>query len=304
MLDTMPDRADAVIDNPYVMLSKEFIRAKEYLEAIFASSSDAICTTDMKGRIIYFSPGAEKMLGKSARQAHGTPVESFYATGREEARLIMRLLLKQGSFSDHEAMVALPNGSRVPISLSASLLRDRKGQVIGTLGIAKDISRRVELERKLRELSVTDSLTGLYNQRHFHERLSAEVRRARRQRQKLSLLMLDLDNFKKANDLWGHVEGDRILKCTADILRASVRTGVDEAFRYGGDEFSVLLPGQGPRIAARISGRISAAAAKRSYARLVGLSIGASSLKPADTVPSLIRRADADMYRLKRRRRS
>ncbi|HVE13008.1 MAG TPA: diguanylate cyclase [Elusimicrobiota bacterium] len=304
MPDTLTEQRQPRYATPFVYLSQEFIQAKEYLEAIFASSSDAICTTDMKGRIIYFSPGAERMFGKSAREAQGTLIETLYAAGRDEARRIMRHLFKSGSMTDHELELVNVQGRRISISLSASLLRDRRGRVIGTLGIAKDISRRVELEKKLRELSITDNLTGLFNQRHFHERIHSEVRRARRQNQKLSLLVLDLDHFKKANDLWGHVEGDRILRETADILRASVRQGVDEAFRCGGDEFAVVLPGLGERVAEKVSARIAAAAASKPYAGLVGLSIGAAALKPADTVPSLIRRADKHMYRFKRARKT
>ena len=98
------------------------------------------------------------------------------------------------------------------------------------------------MERRLRDLAITDDLTGLYNQRHFHERLSQEARRARRLRQKLSLILLDLDGFKAINDRLGHPAGDRILKEFAAAIEISIRKEVDSAFRYGGDEFVVILP--------------------------------------------------------------
>ena len=92
---TVPGRTGAVA-GPLIHLSSDFIRAKEYLEAIVASTSDAICTTDTEGRFIYFSPGAEKMLGFSA-EVIGRPAHQFYPGGRDEARRVMKLLRKQGT---------------------------------------------------------------------------------------------------------------------------------------------------------------------------------------------------------------
>src|SRR3954470_17880720 len=77
---------------PLIALSSDFIRLKEYFEAIVASSGDLICTTDIRGRVIYFSPGAEAMLGKSANEAIGRPAHDFYEDGRAAAETLMRLL--------------------------------------------------------------------------------------------------------------------------------------------------------------------------------------------------------------------
>ncbi|MBI5245249.1 MAG: sensor domain-containing diguanylate cyclase [Elusimicrobia bacterium] len=289
---------------PLIYLSTEFIRAKEYLEAIVASTSDAIWTTDLSGRIIYFSPGAEKMLGRSLREAFAQSAAGFFAGGRLEASRIHRHLLAQGSLAEHETVLLRADKSKVRVSMSAALLKDRSGTIIGTLAISKDISRRIELEERLRELSITDDLTGLYNQRHFHEVAGAELRRAKRQGEKFSLLVIDLDHFKRANDLWGHLEGDRILQGTARAIRSCIRGDVDMAFRYGGDEFVVILPGLGEKTARSVAERIAAAAAKKPFAKLVGLSIGAAALRPSDSLNDLLRRADSRMYRAKRRKKS
>src|SRR5208282_3913595 len=185
-------------DNPLVYLSSHYIQTKEYLEAIVASTSDAICTTDMKGRVIFFGPGAERMLGISASEIVGLPVHRLYADGREGAKKIMKMLLDAGSFSDHE-MVILGKDKRVHVSMSGAFLKDKNGKRIGTLGISKDITERVRLERRLRELSITDNLTKLFNQRHFRDLAQAEVQRAKRQHSKLSMILLDLDHFKRVN---------------------------------------------------------------------------------------------------------
>lgn len=297
------DRQAAQDDSPLVYLSTQFIQAKEYLEAIMASSSDAIVTTDMRGRIIYFSPGAERLWEKRYRSAMSEPVWKFYAKGKAEAKKIMRELLSRGSVSDYETIIRTARGRRIPVSMSVSLLKDRSGGLIGTLGISKDISRRVQLEERLRALSITDNLTGLFNQRHFHERAETEIARARRQHQGLALLMIDLDNFKEANDRWGHVEGDRILRETAKTLNTCIRRKVDSAYRCGGDEFVILCPGLGRPQAQAVARRIHAVSGRKDYSRLVSLSIGIASLLKGDTVGDLLKRADARMYSAKRRGR-
>jgi PleD family two-component response regulator len=103
--------------------------------------------------------------------------------------------------------------------------------------------RRIITERNLRKelnrLSITDSLTELYNQRHFYFRLNEEIRRAKRQRNKLALILLDLNDFKKYNDKYGHLAGDEVLRDAGDIIRSCIRESVDSGYRYGG--MSLLL---------------------------------------------------------------
>ncbi|MBI5883714.1 MAG: diguanylate cyclase [Elusimicrobia bacterium] len=284
---------------PLVHLSADFVRAKEYLEAIVTSTSDAICTTDTDGRVIYFSPGAERMLGMSAREAMGQPAHSFYAGGIPEAKAIMGLLRKQGSVANREMVFKTKEGRLIHVSMSASLLKDRAGRVIGTLGISKDITDRIELELRLRELSITDNLTGLHNQRHFEERVAQEASRARRQRYKLSIVVIDLDGFKALNDLKGHLEGDRVLKAFGGIIMQKVRQGVDSAYRYGGDEFVILLPGLAEDKARRVTERIVAAALADASLEGLDFSYGIATLAHDQTVASFINEADSLMFKMK-----
>src|SRR5204862_1397271 len=103
--------------------------------------------------------------------------------------------------------------------------------------------------------AVTDELTGLFNHRRFQEVMSAEVERARRYDQEMGLIMLDIDNFKRVNDTYGHVQGDRVLREVARVLRQSARD-VDEPARYGGEETAVALPQAEPGGAYRLAGRV------------------------------------------------
>jgi diguanylate cyclase (GGDEF)-like protein len=103
------------------------------------------------------------------------------------------------------------------------------------------IIKERDLKKELSLLSITDSLTSVYNRRHFFSRLKEEMMRANRQKHPLSLILVDLDNFKEYNDAHGHLAGDELLRNVARLISKSIRQGVDSVFRYGGDEFAVIL---------------------------------------------------------------
>ena len=126
--------------------------------------------------------------------------------------------------------------------------------------LANQVAAALDNTRLYAELArqaITDGLTGLFNHRYFYERLRDEVVRARRYGLPLSLLMLDLDDFKHYNDSYGHPAGDRVLRRVAQIMRAELRRSVDVAARYGGEEFAVILPHTDPGGAERVGRRLS-----------------------------------------------
>jgi diguanylate cyclase (GGDEF)-like protein/PAS domain S-box-containing protein len=286
---------------PLIALSTDFIRAKEYFEAIVASSGDLICTTDRDGRIMYFSPGAELMLGLSAAAVVGRPAHDFYADGRAAAEGLMRLLRESpdGRARNYEMRLKGSGGRVLHVNMSASFLRDGRGRVIGTLGIAQDLSARVALEARLREMTRTDDLTGMYNQRYFHDRLRVEAARAQRQRRKLAMILFDLDGFKQVNDRLGHLEGDRVLREFARALEDNIRREVDTAYRYGGDEFVALLPETGGPGAARVARRVASAVKTTLSRDGVTASWGVAELPRSGDVSVLVRDADAAMFAMK-----
>ncbi len=121
-----------------------------------------------------------------------------------------------------------------------------------------------QLTEDLRKISLTDSLTDLYNRRFFQERLSEEIDRSRRHGQPVSLIMLDIDNFKSYNDTYGHLAGDEALRLTAAIVKGSVRN-IDRVARYGGEEFAVILPMTEITAARDIAERIRTSVASRYF---------------------------------------
>jgi len=166
-----------------------------------------------------------------------------------------------------------------------------------------------DLSRQLRDMAYRDALTGLYNHRYFQEQLAHEVERAQRYGARLSVLMLDVDRFKQVNDTYGHLMGDTLLSYIAKLIGAKVRTS-DVPARYGGDEFSVILPETGQEKALAVAEKLSEAVSSDRHWQSAlleklgaGISFGVASF-PDDgrTADDLLVCADRRLYDRKRRR--
>jgi PAS domain S-box-containing protein len=132
-------------------LYREIRDARDFLQSITENSPDAIITTDDRGRLTYFSRGAEAMFGYRAEEMIGTAVADIYPGGLEEARAVKRRLAQEGQLRNYEAGLLTKDGRRAEVSASISLLRDTTGHVVGTLGVLKDIGERRHLEEQLRQ---------------------------------------------------------------------------------------------------------------------------------------------------------
>jgi len=148
--------------------------------------------------------------------------------------------------------------------------------------------------KKLREMVITDSLTDLYNQRYFYEKLSEEMTKAVRQKYPLYLVFIDTDKFKEYNDRYGHIEGNKVLKFIGVVLKDNIRKFVDSAFRYGGDEFAVILANVDEKKVVEIVNRFI-----RGLTGILKLSIGVARFKENWNITDFIRAADDAMYRAK-----
>lgn len=162
-----------------------------------------------------------------------------------------------------------------------------------------------EFNRKLELLSITDGLTGLFNHRHFQESLSREISRAERYHRPLALLIIDIDYFKKYNDIHGHLRGDTVLKEMAQIMRLSTRE-IDIIARYGGEEFVIILPETNPEaskiVAERVRKRVEEyrffGAQGEEVKLTVSIGLAAAEIHPIDKY-TLVNSADEALYRAK-----
>ena len=183
-----------------------------------------------------------------------------------------------------------------PVRLEELLLRLRR--VLKERELTKE---RVRMMEKLQRLAVTDGLTKLFNSRSFYSQLETEVDRFNRYKHPLALLLLDLDHFKDYNDNYGHLEGDKVLVRFSQIIKSCLRTN-DSAYRYGGEEFTVLLPETGGVEARTVAQRIRIALESERFSPRDGLkvqitiSIGVTEYHHKEELSTFIQRADKAMY--------
>ena len=191
-----------------------------------------------------------------------------------------------------------------PVRMEELMLRLKR--VFKEREVAKD--RRLMFE-KLRRLAITDDLTRLYNARYFHSQLELEVDRSNRYSHPLSLLLMDIDHFKKYNDAYGHLEGDKVLIRFGHLVRSCMRA-MDSAYRYGGEEFTIILPETTGKEAMNVANRIRklTEAAKMNPRAgkpvAVTVSIGVTQYRKNEKISALIQRADDAMYKSKQNGRN
>jgi two-component system cell cycle response regulator len=183
-----------------------------------------------------------------------------------------------------------------PVRLEELLLRLRRVLKERQLG-----TERTRMMEKLQKLAITDGLTKLYNSRSFYTQLELEVDRFNRYKHPLALLLLDIDNFKEYNDSYGHLEGDKVLVRFSQIIKSCLRAN-DSAYRYGGEEFTVILPETTGDEAKTVAQRIRASLEAEKYKPVPGkvaritISIGVTQCYPKEELSTFIRRADKAMY--------
>jgi two-component system cell cycle response regulator len=183
-----------------------------------------------------------------------------------------------------------------PVRLEELLLRLKR--VIKERQLTEE---RIRMMEKLQKLAITDGLTKLYNSRSFYSQLELEVDRFNRYKHPLSLLLLDIDHFKDYNDTYGHLEGDKVLVRFSQLIKSCLRTN-DSAYRYGGEEFTVILPETGGEEARTVAQRIRTALETEKFSPLDGqtvtitISIGVTQYHPKEELSTFIQRADKAMY--------
>ena len=191
-----------------------------------------------------------------------------------------------------------------PVRFDELLLRVKR-----VLKERRSSQERLQMLEKLQELAITDGLTNLYNSRHFYNQLKSEIDRSSRYGHPIALLLLDIDNFKLYNDAYGHIEGDKVLVKLGQIIKSCLRTP-DSAYRYGGEEFTVILPQTTGKEADTVAQRIGTAIKAETFypvpgeANTITISIGVTEYVKGEDIKVFVQRADKAMYLSKERGRN
>ncbi|MDB5634452.1 MAG: diguanylate cyclase, partial [Tardiphaga sp.] len=208
-------------------------------------SSDVVMRIGTDERILYVSPSSSRILGWTPEQLIGTP--ALAGVDADDLPRVEQTVaaLKCGEIEEARLIYRTRHRGKEDIWIETAMRATRKpdtGEIDGVVAISRDMTEHKDLEEKLAALATSDGLTGLANRRHFDDRLLEEWARAKRDGTPLSLLLIDVDQFKKFNDQYGHQAGDGCLRSLAKALTSEARRPADLAARYGGEEFVLLLP--------------------------------------------------------------
>jgi len=284
----------------YKKLLNQITQTEKSYQKLFEAVNDAIFSLNREGYFSTFNRTFLKMTGyteKEMRNCHFSKI-----IHPEDLPVMMNDYQKviRGEYAPERYTFRVINKEQKVIFVEGNFRRlKEKNQVVAILGVLRDVTEKIKMDKELLELSITDGLTGLYNRRHFFNELDRETERVKRQGTRLSLLLFDLDDFKAYNDIHGHLEGDKVLQHVGDAVKKSIRR-VDSAYRYGGDEFTVILPGAGKEEAVRVAERLRSTFRKNPTLQQTSLSIGLVQFSPQFDLTALIQRADEAMYTAKK----
>ena len=288
-------------------LQERFLESEERFRGIFESARDAIVSVGEHGRVVMANRAAQELLGYGEENLSGMEAIRLFpprfVAYWKEISVYTSGLGPGNERGNIEILILSKSGAEIPVQLTLAE-KIVRGQRIQT-AILRDISDRKALEEELRLQSITDPLTRLYNRRHFLALAAKEMERSSRNRIPFSVLMIDVDRFKQYNDALGHIEGDKVLVALGMEILKNFRT-MDTGFRYGGEEFIVLLPetsSEGAMVPAeRLRTRFSKVAFRPhpdEEPRKVTLSIGIAEYRPGNSIDDLVRSADRAMYSAK-----
>jgi diguanylate cyclase (GGDEF)-like protein/hemerythrin-like metal-binding protein/PAS domain S-box-containing protein len=294
----------------------DVIKANErQFRFIAEHATDVIWTMDIASeRFTYMSPSVFALRGYTPEEVMAQPATA--ALTPTSAALVRRELESAAAewqagkpVAPRVTEVEQPhkNGHVVATEVVTTLHGDPEGRLVSILGVTRDITERKRVEavllhelESLEQLASTDVLTSAWNRRHFVEAVEGEMHRSNRYGHPLSLVLLDIDHFKRVNDTCGHAVGDRVLQELADCVRTAIRQS-DSLTRWGGEEFIVLMPNTGLSSALILAERIREGIASQAFAGVgqVTASFGLAEYLPASSLEEWLERVDQAMYRAK-----
>jgi diguanylate cyclase (GGDEF)-like protein/PAS domain S-box-containing protein len=271
-----------------------------YLEKILRHTNEIIIIKDTENSILFVNEKVRD-YGYNPDELIGKKYLSLLSQKHEGKRF--KEIVNRKKALNYEVEFLRSDGTIVNTLASNSPVWDDNGNILFVVSTLADITSYKELQKKLVKSTYLDYLTGLYNIRYLHKRLKEEINRSKRKKEEIAIIMFDIDNFKKYNDANGHESGNRLLKGLGRIIRESIRGGVDLGFRFGGDEFLIIVNQAEENITREIANRIREKFLKLKYKDL-DLSMGIEYYKEIRSIKKSIRnliiRADEKVYKAKK----
>lgn len=281
----------------------QFHNSEQRLKDIASSMGEGLFVVDENGELLSINPEGERLLGWSFDELKKVDMhnEIHHHLASASDECLVKKAYKYGESNHSEDdLFKRKNGEIFPVSLTATPVHSEEGKC-GAVIIFRDITIQKEMQKKLTRLALHDALTGLYNRGSFDKKLEEELKRSQRYNRNISLMMIDIDFFKKVNDTYGHQTGDEVLKSIAGVILDSVRNS-DYVARYGGEEFVVILPETMPEEAIELAERIRMIIEEKEFkvsendtihlTVSIGIGSGSQEITPAH----LIKAADTAVY--------
>ncbi len=282
---------------------EQLLSASLYSRSLIEASLDPLAIINMEGKIMDVNEAMVRTTGVTRNLLIGSELSGYF-TDPEKAFAYYQEAISNGHVSNCPATIRHVSGKLTDVLYNAGVFHNEKGEIAGISVKARDITERKRAEQA-EELASRDSLTGLYNHRAFLSMLKEEVTRAERYNHPVSLLMLDIDYFKRVNDTWGHLAGDAVLKGLSDLLMKQARS-IDRVCRYGGEEFTVILSETDDTMAMSIAERFRLAVESQSFnigdAKTVGITVSvgvASYPQHVNSLEGLVKFSDIALYAAK-----
>ena len=269
------------------------LRERDKLTTIIEAAREAIVVTDANDVVVLINSAATDLLGKTTEEVRELGLLSLLG----DVSLMKRLLEGKGATGHSETVVY---GKR-KLLVSAASIDDGEGHLIGSAALIRDVTNEHQMMDELKRIAITDALTDVFNRRYIDATMIKEFDRCKRTGKSLSVLLLDIDFFKKFNDTHGHDQGDRVLQAVGAAMKSVCRQ-YDLPCRYGGEEFVMILPETHAEGAVIVGERLRLAIEAMVVDNLkVTISIGAATFPDLDlTRPEqLLEAADAALYRAK-----
>jgi len=281
-------------------VEKELRHSEAHYRALVENPTYGICRFDVDGRFLDVNEALVAMLGyESKKELMGVNLATEIIRDPIERVQLFESYRRTGHVELIEVEWKRKDGTPMRVRLSGRQVGIEEGAPDGCEIIAEDVTEQRASEDRLRHLAETDALTGLANYRRLSQTLESEIKRSERTARAFALLLFDLDGMKRINDSYGHSAGNRALCRLADIFRFSCRS-IDMAARYGGDEFSIILPETGAKEAGAVGRRICERLSNDREKPLLSVSVGVA-VYPEDgtTIETLFQAADRALYKFK-----